>query len=103
MSSHARSLLGVATVLVVVAGLVALGSQWASDAPDGFTKVAREHGLEGTERPHPLVEGPVADYRAEGVDNRIVASGIAVLAGVLLTFVILVGALRVARRRRGPS
>ena len=96
------------TKLFLVAGLLlalALAlfvSPFSDDEPDGLSKVASEQGFAEAEREHDLADSPVAGYEVEGVEDDRVSTGVAGVAGVLVTFGLGVGAfalLRTLRRR----
>jgi hypothetical protein len=70
-------------VALVIAGLV---SHYASGAPDGLERVAGDQGFGDRAQEHAVADGPLADYRARGVDDDRAAGG---LAGVVGTFVVL--------------
>ena len=89
--------------LLVAAGLALLVSPLASGAPDGLERVASEQGFSDQARAHDLADSPVADYDVRGVGDERLGTGLAGLAGVLLTFGAGTGAfaaLRAARLRR---
>lgn len=90
---------------VVVAGLLAalvlagVVSGFASASPDGLEKVADERGFADAAERHPLAGSPVADYTVDGVDDERVGTGLAGVAGVLVTFAVGTGLLHLVRRR----
>lgn len=83
-------------VSIVIAGVV---SWFASSHPDGFERVAEDHGFIGK------AKGPLfsilPDYTVPGL-RGIVSNGAAGIIGVLATFgfVMLVGKVIAAKRRR---
>jgi hypothetical protein len=83
-------------VALVLAGVV---SGFASAAPDGLEKVAQEEGFAGTAERHALADSPVADYTVDGTGDGRLSTGLAGVAGVLATFAVGTGVLRLARRR----
>ena len=95
---------------VVVAGLaVAFSlaffvSPHASSSPDGLEKVAADHALDTATTSHAMHASPVADYSLRGVHSPSLSTGLAGIIGVAVTFVVALGALRLARRlgRRPP-
>jgi cobalt/nickel transport protein len=96
-------------VALLLAGVV---SNFASSSPDGLDATAREgctfnandEITGGTcmlqqERDHQMADSPLADYGIKGIDNAYVSTGLAGVAGVLITFGIGAGLFWVARRR----
>jgi cobalt/nickel transport protein len=51
------------------------------------------------EKRHELADGPLADYGIRGVSNGFLSTGLAGVAGVLLTFAVGGGIFWLARRR----
>lgn len=85
-------LVGLAVALVV--------SPFASSSPDGLERVAEDEGFAEAADEHDLARSPLADYRAEGVGDDRLSTGVAGAVGVLLTFGIGIaafGALRALR------
>jgi cobalt/nickel transport protein len=98
-------------VALVLAGVV---SNLASSAPDGLEHTATrgctldaDGDITGgtciarAEREHEIADGPLAGYGLRGVDNEFLATGLAGVTGVLLTFAIGGGAFWLLRRRPG--
>jgi cobalt/nickel transport protein len=96
-------------VALLLAGVV---SNFASGSPDGLDATAREgctFGADGEitggtcmlqqEREHQLADGPLADYGIRGIDNPYLSTGLAGVAGVLLTFAVGGGLFWLVRRR----
>ncbi|QNN53488.1 PDGLE domain-containing protein [Nocardioides mesophilus] len=93
------------TVGVLVALLLAgVVSYYASSAPDGLTRVARDQGITAAERRHAAHDGPFAGYRTTGVENGRLSTGLAGVAGTLVVL-LLAGGLTwsVRRGRRDPA
>ena len=101
--------LGGLLVALLLAGVV---SNFASSSPDGLDATAREgctfnaddEITGGTcmlrrEQDHQLAGSPLADYGIKGIDNPYVSTGLAGVAGVLITFAVGGGLFRLARRR----
>ena len=91
-------------VLVVAGVLVALllagvASYYASSAPDGLNRVARDHGIARTEKQHRAADGPMAGYRAKGVENDRLSGLVAGVTGALVVLVLFGGLTLVLRRR----
>ncbi len=97
-------------VSLFLAGVV---SAFAVDTPDGLEYTAlkgcvlnEDHEpVEGVcmaqaEEDHPLADSLLADYGWRGVDNDLVANGLAGVVGVLLTFAVGGGLFWLLRRRR---
>jgi cobalt/nickel transport protein len=96
-------------VALILAGVV---SNFASGSPDGLDSAAlqgctldNEGNITGgdcmarQEQDHQLKDGPLADYRVRGVDNPWLSTGLAGVAGVLITFAIGAGVFWLVRRR----
>jgi cobalt/nickel transport protein len=96
-------------VALVLAGVV---SSFASASPDGLDATARQgctfnaddEITGGTcmvqqEQDHQLAGSPLADYGIKGIANPYVSTGLAGVAGVLVTFAVGAGLFWVARRR----
>ncbi|HEX9998888.1 MAG TPA: PDGLE domain-containing protein [Actinoplanes sp.] len=100
-------------VALLLAGVV---SNFASSSPDGLDATARDgctfnaadEITGGTcmlqrERAHQLADSPLANYGIKGVTNPYVSTGLAGVAGVLITFAIGGGAFWLVRRRPGSA
>ena len=88
----------VAAALVVALGLAFFVSPQASSQPDGLNKVAIDKGFADNEKPHALEDAPTAGYAVKGVDNERLATGLAGLIGVTVTFAIAGGLFLMLRR-----
>jgi hypothetical protein len=89
---------------LVLALVLAFGvSRYASSQPDGLEKVAADTSMGASETDHASGGGPFAGYATTGIDDPGLATGVAGVVGVLVTFAVagaLVGvAVRVGRRR----
>lgn len=94
---------GVVLVGMVVTLLLAgFGSYFASSSPDGLVRVATDKGLDKGERAHVLGDSPLAGYSVQGVRDARLSGGLAGVAGVGLTF-LLVGGIAWGVRRRGDA
>ncbi|GGL15554.1 PDGLE domain-containing protein [Mangrovihabitans endophyticus] len=102
-------LVGGLLVALVLAGVV---SAFASSSPDGLDATARRgcttdaagHITGGTcmaqqEQQHQLEDGPLAGYGIRGLGDGPLSTGLAGMAGVLVTFAIGGGVFWLARRR----
>jgi cobalt/nickel transport system permease protein len=97
-------LLFVAGGLIVTVALAFFVSPLASSSPDGLERVSIDEGFADTAEEHALADAPLADYGVEGVQDEGLATGLAGVIGVAITFgagMILFGLLRVRRARRG--
>ena len=97
LSTTALVLVGIA----VAVALVVFVAPFASSAPDGLEKVSADTGIDAGATEHHLADGPFADYGVDGVDNDVLATGLAGLVGIAATFV--VGAGRALARPRGAA
>ena len=85
-------------LLVAFAVALVLSPQ-ASTQPDGLEKVAIDHGFKGAEKAHAFDGTPVAGYALGGIENDRLATGLAGVIGVALTFALGAGLVLLARRR----
>ena len=96
--------MGTRTVLIVGALLALLlagvVSHYASSAPDGLNKVANDQGISAQEKQHQLDDSPFAGYGTKGVDDGRLSGGLAGVAGVGVTFLIVGGLVLAVRRGR---
>jgi hypothetical protein len=97
-----RTTLGIfiAIALMVAFGLAFFVSPHASSQPDGLDKVAIDKGFAVSEKPHALDDVPTAGYAVKGVDNQRLATGLAGLIGVTVTFAIAGGLFLLVRQTR---
>jgi cobalt/nickel transport protein len=84
-------------VALLLAGVV---SFYASSAPDGLNRVAEDQGIARAERDHPASDGPMAGYRARGVENDRLSGLVAGVSGALVVLALFGGLTLVLRRRR---
>ena len=89
-----------AAALVLALALAFFVSPQASSQPDGLNKVAIDTGFSDNEKPHALDNVPTAGYAVTGVDNERLATGLAGLIGVTVTFAIAGGLFFVVRQTR---
>lgn len=96
-------------VALILAGFV---SNFASGSPDGLD-AATLRGCTTDEdgnitggtcmaqqaQDHQLKDGPLADYGVKGLDNPYLSTGVAGVAGVLVTFAVGAGLFWLLRRR----
>ena len=87
-------LCGLVVALVLAAGV----SRFASSEPDGLNRVAIDHGLDASERPHDLESGTFAGYGTKGVSDDGLGTGIAGFVGVIATFAVAGGVVWGASR-----
>ena len=87
-------------VALLLAGVV---SGFASSSPDGLEKVAEEQGFADTARDSALAGSPVADYAVSGVEDERLSTGLAGVAGVVVTFAFGLGLFALVRRRGTPD
>ena len=89
--SRSRALLGVAAVL-----MGAIGALFASELPDGLEKLAAQLGIE--HRAISFLSSPMADYEWKWLGASWAQKAAAGLAGLLLTYILLRLAVRLATR-----
>lgn len=92
-----RSLLVVGVLVALL--LAGVGSYYASSAPDGLNRVAEDQGISQTEREHNAAGGPLAGYRAKGVEDDRLSGLVAGITGVLVVLALFGGLTLVLRRR----
>jgi cobalt/nickel transport protein len=98
--------------LLVAVLLAGIASSFASSSPDGLDATARKgcttdsHGtvtggtcMAQRERDHQLRDSPLAHYGIRGIDNPYLSTGLSGVLGVLVTFAVGGGVLRLVRRR----
>ena len=101
-----RSPLPLVLASLAVLGLIIFLSPQASNSPDGLQRVARDLGIDATERDHALDDAPLARYSVDGVEDRYLSRRLAGGFGVVLMFVAAAGLLSVIGRvgsREDPS
>jgi len=93
-----------AVALALAVGLATGLAPFASPAPDGLDRVARDEGFAHAARPHPAQAGSLAPGSAvPGVEDERVARALAGFAGTLAAFGACLVLAAVLRRRRGPG
>lgn len=80
--------------------LAGVGSHYASSSPDGLEYVAEATGFAGTAEPHAGADGPLADYRVDGVGDDRLARGLAGVVGVVVTLLLAAGLTWLLHRRQ---
>lgn len=81
-----------------LAGVV---SFYASSAPDGLEKVAKDVGFIETAKDHTNTDGTLAAYGVKGIDNERASVGVAGVIGVIGTAVIAgIGFKLIARKSK---
>jgi hypothetical protein len=98
-----RSILFLVAGLAVALGLAFFLGPHASSQPDGLNRVAIDHGFDGAERDSATAGGVLAGYSVRGVDDGGLATGLAGVAGVVVTFAIAGGLFVLVRRRPAPA
>jgi cobalt/nickel transport protein len=86
--------------LVVAVLLVVFVSPHADANPDGLAKVSAETGIDRSELPSAADGSPLAGYAVKSVDHDAIGKGLAGVIGIVVTFVVVAGALWLVRRRR---
>lgn len=92
-------LLGLGAALVVAALL----SPFASPNPDGLERVAEDKGFLYKGEGAALLNSPLPDYQIPGVNNPLVSTGAAGVAGTLTVFGLMFGLGKLASRRNRPK
>jgi cobalt/nickel transport protein len=87
------------TGLIVALLLAGVASFYASSSPDGLERVAEQTGFLDSAEDSPTGDGPVADYRTDGVEDDRVSGGLAGVVGSLVVLVLAGGLFAVVRRR----
>jgi len=91
--------------LLLALGLALFLAPFASKAPDGLERVAEDQGFLDRAAGKEVLPSPLPDYAIPGLENEALATGLAGLAGTLVTFglALLIGyslkALAQARKR----
>ena len=83
-------------VSAVVAGVL---SSYASGHPDGLTSVAESLGFADTARESATAGSPLAGYAVSGVADARLSGGLAGLAGLVVTGLVMGGLVLLLRRR----
>ncbi len=83
-------------VTLVLAGIV---SFYASGHPDGLEYVAGTLGFDGTATSSAASGSPLADYGVSSVRDPRLAGGLAGLIGVVVVGLVMIGVLRLLKRR----
>ena len=87
-------------VALVVSLLVAgVASYYASSHPDGLEHVAETTGFIDSAEDSAVADGPLADYRVEGVDQERLSGGLAGVVGVVVMLLLSTGLFWLIRRR----
>lgn len=84
--------------LAVAVALAVLVAPRASSAPDGLERVAIDEGFAEGAGDHALADAPTADYGISGLDHDALATGLAGLLGIAVTFGVAWGVLTLVRR-----
>lgn len=94
MRTRTFLVVGVAVALLLAGGV----SFYASSNPDGLEYVAEQTGFLDTAQENAAADGPLADYRTEGVEDERLSGGLAGVVGALVVL-LLAGGLAFAVRR----
>jgi cobalt/nickel transport system permease protein len=98
------STMGLVLVGVAVAlALVVFVAPFANPDPDGLEKVSADTGMDVGVTEHHFADGPFADYGVDGVDDHVLATGLAGIVGIAATFVVGAGVIWLVRRRRSRA
>lgn len=108
MSRRTRGVVLVGLLITLL--LAGFGSYYASSSPDGLARVAIDKGMDkgphmgpnNAAQMHAFGDSPLAGYSVREVDSQRLSRGLAGVAGVGLTF-LLVGAITVGVRGRGAD
>lgn len=75
--------------MIVAVVLAVIFSPFASKRPDGLERVAEDKGFLEKGEGKEVFHSPLADYLFPGIKNEILATSLAGLVGVLITFFIV--------------
>jgi hypothetical protein len=92
-----------AAFFVTALVLAGVASFYASASPDGLERVAEDTGFLDTAEDHAASDGPLADYRTDGVDHRRLSGGVAGVVGSLVVLLLAGGVAYGVRRRPDAS
>lgn len=95
--SLARFVVAGVGVAVLVAALL---SPFASSSPDGLERVALDQGFAENAKTTPVEASPLAGYGLAGIGSDPVATAVAGVVGVAVTFAVGYGIVRLRRRRK---
>ena len=99
----------VSTRALVVAGLLValllagVASFYASNEPDGLTKVSQDQGFAQSEEQQGAGDSPFARYETRGLGEGRLSDGVAGVIGTLVVLIIVGGGVLVVRRPRTPD
>ncbi|MDA8234405.1 MAG: PDGLE domain-containing protein [Clostridia bacterium] len=79
--------------------VAALFSPLASSNPDGLERVAEDQGFLHEGEGKPVINSPIPDYMIPGIKNESLATAAAGIAGTALTFGIMCGLGKLAKRQ----
>lgn len=82
--------------------IAGVASFYASSAPDGLERVAKDQGI-ATSATSQTDDSPLTGYGIRGVDNARLSGGLAGVAGVGLTLAIAGGLFYFLARHKGPQ
>lgn len=105
MAAHGKVRLGafIGAGLALALALAFFVSPQASSEPDGLNRVAIDEGFATAEEDHALADGPTAGYAVEGIGNDRLATGLAGVLGVAVTFAVGGGLVLLMRRSRAAA
>lgn len=87
--------------LVVSLMVAALLSPFASVFPDGLERVAEEHSFSQTAEGREEINSPIPDYVMPGIKNEVLATAVAGIFGVFLTFGSVTFLLKLLMKQEG--
>ncbi len=86
--------------LLISLMLAILVSPFASQLPDGLEKVAEHFGFSHKGEETEFIKGPIPDYTMPGIGDETIATSLAGVAGLMMTFGLAFALGKVSRKRR---
>ncbi|ABO51076.1 hypothetical protein Dred_2566 [Desulforamulus reducens MI-1] len=83
--------------------VAALLSPFASPHPDGLERVAEDKNFLVKAEGKEVLSSPIPDYVMPGIGNESLATGVAGVTGVLLTFGFMMGMKKLLIHKQNPS
>lgn len=88
-------------IALIMGGII---SNFASTHPDGLERVAidtlEESGIEELTEGKEVVNSPMSDYMAPGIENEALSASIAGVTGVLIVFLMVISMGKILKRNK---